>query len=235
MSKQQTHSGFAHLIIIVILAVALVGSIGYIVWNNFSNNQSKTADNSSTSTNNSSSSNSNSNTSTAVTYKTFTTDKFNISFEYPGTWSLTKSDVTNQVDFFAQSVGVKNENGEVIATFNTGIQGLGGTCDKTSTYSVLESESTTLKSDKPVYLSFSVMQIDTGGYDAHFGLSNSFSKIGDGQSCPNTFYVVYDPGLGDYLMSFGYFKHFVDMDAAKQYMDSDEYAAIEKMILSLTY
>jgi hypothetical protein len=251
MSKQQTNSGFAHLIIIVVLAVALVGSIGYIVWNNFANNQSETANNSGTNNDNNSNSNSNSNTSTAVTYKTFTDSTYNISFQYPSNWTVGEPRFSqSDMPYWNRDIDVSNENGELMARLSLGVSGLGGTCgpDANTTFTVLDSTDSLITASKQVAATFVVYQNTQGRYLGYYGLQDSYTTVGDYSIC--LFYDVFTSNIKfdddqDYgLISFGNgvttntntsAKQFDTLDAARTYIQSDEYKAIKKMLLSFSY
>jgi len=243
MAKNKLQSGFAHIMIItILLAVALVGMLGFVFWQNFM--QPKTTAGSKNNTNQPATKPA-IKTEPAVTYKTYTTDKYNISFQYPSTWSLVENSGQDN-GYYYRRAEISNETGDKIAGFETGVTGLGGTCgDDTSNFTTLSSDTTKYTSTnyigakQPVNLSYTAMASASGGYDIHFGLTDSYTKVGDGKGCANTFYYLFDPGLGDYGMSFGTFgigtKHFTSLDLAKAYMQSNEYKSIQKMILSLTY
>ncbi len=235
--NKQKQSGFAHLAVVIILSVALLGTLGFVFWQNFMQPkvsvtkpvviETKEFEKPAVVVD-------------KIEYKTFTTDKYSISFQYPSTWSLANPISSDEYGFFTQSVNLLNTDGNVVAKFATGVQGLGGTCDKPVTYSVIDSVPTSVKGVKPVSLSFSVISSQNGGYDAYYGLSEGSSELGDGKVCANTFYQVFEPTIDNSLMSFGSgvsesIKHFDSLASAKDYLTSDEYKAIKKMILSLTY
>lgn len=247
MNKRTSQSGFAHLVIVLVLALALVGALGFIFWQNFINkNSNSKTDDSSVVANKK---DTNSTPTKKIEYKTFTTDKYNISFQYPSTWSV-EATSGGDASFYVKNASIKNASGESVAEFDVGMQ-LGGTCDVNSRYTILEAESTKYVgrsysntgaiSTAPVALSYSVIESGGGAYGVHYGLSETYINQGEsGTVCPNTFYYVFHPNIeGVYGISFGnsveLTKQFSSLDAAKQYLKSDEYAQVKKMILSLNY
>lgn len=248
--KQQKQSGFAHLIIItVILAIGLIGTLGYVYYQNFI---AKKADDTSKApaVNTNGKNNDVTTKSEVVTYKTYTTDKYNISFKYPSSWSIEEKKYGDD-SFYVRNVEMKNAEGVTIANFAVGMQ-LGGTCEVQSNYTIIDSEATKFQSDaytsngsritKSAALSFTVIENEDGGYGVHYGLSDQYTELGaTGKVCGNTFYYNIHPKLeGIFGLSFGDsvtggLKQFSSINDAKKYIDSDEYKAIKKMILSLSY
>jgi len=180
-----------------------------------------------------------------VEYKTYVTDKYNISFQYPSTWILIETKGADDTSFYQRSVSINNTDISTVAEFAVGMQ-LGGTCDTSSKYSVLESEPTNYSSVNYTNdtvlaaLSFTVIDNGDGTYGAHYGLTDNYVSLGDGMICRNTFYYSIHPSIsGIYGLGFGNSvigtKKFSNIADAKLYMKSDEYAQIKKMILSLKY
>lgn len=225
-SSKQT--GSAHVVIIVILVVALLGTLGFVFWQNFIARDGKTEQAAQTSTQKE--------VSKEVTYKTYQTDTHPISFKYSDKWSLENPMADNQYEQFRRSIDVKTDKGDVV-TFSVGGQGIGGTCggDNISKYSVIEVVPTSLKATKPVVLSYTIASNRDGTYDARYGLvSDSFTTLEDGEAC--MYYYLFDSGNDTYkLVGFNGIKHFTNLDDAKKFVSSDEYSAIKKMILTLSY
>jgi hypothetical protein len=257
VNKQKSQSGFAPIIIIVvILTVALIGSLGYIFWHNFIENKGNSSvvnKTSNSDSNSSSSSNANGKTGleSTVQYKTYTMDKYNLSFKYPSTWSLGEVVIPDSnYPYVNRSMNVKNENSEVMATLMFGVSGIGGTCDSAGpVYTNLDSDASSVKAEKTVTTDFLVVSqsADNGSdmYRAYYGLTDNYTKKGDINIC--LFYNLFSSGIsndnskGTYSISFGNGvtagngKEFASLDDANKYIASDEYKEIKKMLLSLTY
>jgi hypothetical protein len=177
----------------------------------------------------------------AISYTTFTTDKYNISFKYPSSWSIDEKKSGDDSIYYHRNVEIKNSDGEVVAHFVVGMQ-LGGGCNTPSSYTVIDSVETKFQSYKPTSLSFTVIENEGGGYGVHYGLSDEYTALGaTGKVCSNTFYYSFSPRKNDIPgISFGDsvtggLKRFSTIDDAKKYVNSDEYKEIKKMILSLNY
>ena len=222
-------------VLLLIVVLILVGGLGYLGYKQV-NKKSKTST-ATTTTNNAS-------VPKAISYNTFTTDKYNISFKYPSSWSIdeTKGD---DASFFYRNAKIKNADGEVVANFTVGQPQLGGACDAPSNYTVIDSAVTKFQSGtEPASLSFTVLDEGGDGYGVHYGLSSEFTALGaTGKVCRNTFYYLITPninGITGLSISFGdsptcCLKNFSSIDDAKKYVNSDEYKEIKKMILSLNY
>lgn len=259
MDKHKSQSGFAHLmILVIILVLALIGALGFVYWQNFIQEKD---DSSITPTSSDTSNDTSNGTEVAVEYKTYTTGIHNVSFQYPSNWTLGElSKPWQGENDWNRSMNIKNDSGEVVAELVLGVSGLGGTCsgiaeEDLPAYSVIDSEPSSVKADKPVVMSFIVSPTTvskesssqiSGAYYAYYGLSDTYNEIGDfGHVCLfyNMFEAKIDPDTGGhgYSISFGTGvisgnrKYFTSLDDAKKYIASDEYKAIKKMILSLTY
>lgn len=236
------------MIVTIILAFGLIGTLGYVYYQNFIAKKADTA--SKTQTDNINNESDETKPSKVIQYKTYTTDKYNISFKYPDTWTIDEKKYGDD-SFYVREVEIKNADAETIANFAVGMQ-LGGTCETGSNYTVIDSEATKFESNrytdsgsritKPAALSFTVIENDGGGYGVHYGLSDQYTALGvTGKVCSNTFYYNIHPNIdGIYGLSFGDsvtggLKQFSSINDAKKYISSDEYKAIKKMILSLSY
>jgi len=245
----QKQFGFAHLIIITaILAIGLVGTLGFLYYQNFI--VKKADETSKTPTDSNKKDSEDTGTTVATVYNTYTTDKYNISFKYPSSWSIDEKKYGDD-SFYVRNVEIKNAEGEVVTNFAVGMQ-LGGTCEIGSNYTVIDSTETKFQSysytnngsriTKPASLSFTVIENKGGGYGVHYGLSDQYTVLGTtGKVCRNTFYYNIHPYIdGINGLSFGDsvtggLKQFSSIDDAKKYINSDEYNEIKKMILSLNY
>lgn len=221
------------MIFTVIVTVALIGTMGFAFYQNFIQKKDtavKTGDSSKTidkGTKNP--------TVEATVYNTYKDSKHSFTFQYPNTWS-----VTTNTDYGEDFSTIKDESGSIVAEFAVGTQ-LGGACEETSTYTVIESEPINIKAVKPVYFSVTGIVNKDGSYDAHYGLTDLYTNSGgQGQVCSNTFYYAFEYGVND-INSLGFAnsittkKHFADLQSLKDYLNTDGYKAIKKMILSLSY
>jgi hypothetical protein len=230
-SHKQT--GSVHVVIIVILVIAVLGLLGFVFWQNFV--QKKTVANvtpvATTSVPKTQ--------QTTSGYKAFTTSAHGLSFQYPSTWTVSES-VNSSADVYADTVTVKDADNTQVAALQTGVDGLGGTCQAQQPESTLDATLTAVKAADPVYASLTAVTNQTGGYDVHYGLSDSYTKIISDTVCPNTFYYVFDTGntaLGG--VSFGNDTiatvHYDSLQEVKDFIASDQYAAIKKMVASLSF
>lgn len=252
MKKQKSQLGFAHLIIItVILGLGLIGALGFVYYQNFIQKKdgvAKIDDSAKTPTD--TGKETSDDPKTLVEYKTYTTDKYNISFQYPSTWPISETKGKDDDTFYQRYVDIKNASGEVIAKFEIGMQ-LGGTCDSPSTVNTIEAETTKyisetytnsgVKTNKNASFSFSLIDNGDNTLGAHYGLTDSYTTLGASDLvCRNTFYYNISPAI-DGVIGLGFSnsaietKKFSNIDDAKKYMNGDEYKEIKKMILTLKY
>lgn len=224
IKKSSKQTGSVHIAIIIILIVAILGGLGFMFWNNF---MKKDNDNSSNTQQTSA--------SKVITYATYQTDIHPVSFQYPSTWKVKNVEGSGQ-DFFRSANITTDENNAI--SFSIGAGGLGGTCGGSNIpiHSTIDVTPTTLKTPKTTTLSFTVARAADGSYDAKYGLTDEYTKLGDAEVCDNVFYYYSDTGNATYnLIEFSGTKHFATLDDAKKFIASDEYMAIKKMILSLSY
>lgn len=230
MSKLKNQSGSAHIIVVIILVVALMGALGFVFYQNFIQ-KTNTTETATVDDEVKSDSNNVANGTTTV-YKTYTMDEYGASFEYPDTWSVVKSEIS------PTSFVVKNTaSGDVLASYKS-VSGIGGACREMVTYKVIDVEQINITTINPVAFSFTVAPNETGNmYDSRYGVSQTYTRLGDGEVCPNTFYYYFLLGSSDNPTgaSFAGSKQFASIAEAEAYMNSDEYKEIKKMILSLKY
>ena len=249
MNKHKSQSGFAHLMILtVILGLGLAGALGYTFYQSFANNK----DANPVVSKNDANKDAANETKDTITYKTYTTDKYNVSFKYPNNWVLGGVTAPFEGDaYLNRSMDIKNSSGEVVATLIIGVNGIGGTCSDDNgnphmtTFSVLDASPSSVSAKKPVSMSFVVSNSENSskGYAASYGLTDTYVNKTDYQVCMfyNLFESNINAGTGyGYNISFGNGistgnRYFASLDDAKQYIKGDEYQEIKKMILSLTY
>lgn len=185
MNKNNNQSGFAHLVIIIILAVALIGTSGFLYWQNFMQPKSNVSN--SKSGNSSTKTDTNNATPSEVVLTEITSDQTNnsgLSIKYPKNWVVehkVDSDIidTNKVSSPDGSVSVQ------LIVYGHG--GFGGWCEP-SDFELVKIENKSL----PNYAGYSLFSYvsnykidDTYAYDISVQkdtAENKAAKIGD-SSC----------------------------------------------------
>ena len=129
MNKQKSQSGFAHLAIIIILIVALLGTLGFVYWQNYM--QPKNIDTSQKTP----VENKDNNIITPVVadpiadWKTYTNAQYGFSFKYPVDWTVQESptEKSNKIATPTPTIEVINPNSDDIRIFiyKPGIGGWG--------------------------------------------------------------------------------------------------------------
>jgi len=248
VNNKKIQSGSAHLIVVILLVLALIGALGFVYYQNFI--QKKASDTSTTDT---------TGTGSTITYKTYTDSLYNATFQYPDNWSVGTLTVSSFDPSYNRILDIKNDNTIIVATLDLGVSGIGGTCanengvPQLTTITVLDSTLSSVKATKPVAASFIVTKANDrpSGYYAAYGLSDSYTAISDYNVCMP--YITFETtSLGDnndkYGIMFGNSgflsasssptfktKYFATLDDARAYIASNEYKEIKKMLLSLTY
>jgi PsbP-like protein len=233
MQVKNTQTGNAMIITIIILAIGLVAALGFVFWQNVINKDS-TPEPTKTTTSTTTES------TPAITYSTFTTDTHNVSFEYPSTWSL--ADHTTS-DSNSESVAVKNADGKKIAELSISDGGVGGTCNDTVTYRTVATHTTNVPAANVAYVSYSILPVD-GAFKVNYGLTDRYTEITSGETCPNTFYYLVEPTADKGFSSLSFANAYSNSSSesvfstaaeAEAYASSDEYKALVTMFSSLTY
>lgn len=228
----QRQTGSIHLIVIIVVVAGLLGSLGFIFWQHFiekkNTSQTKIVQT----------------TKPAEvkpvthSYKTFTSPNSSLSFHYLDNWTASETTTT---DTSLGTVTVKDSQGKTVAILQTGAQ-LGGTCDPAQApiYTTPDASLTKVGGADPVYFSLTAIPDTNGGYDVHYGLTDTYTKTGTGTVCSNTFYYTFSSGSNT-LGGIGFgndivaTSHYSSLQAVKDFIASDEYAAIKKMVSSLIY
>lgn len=126
MKQQKYQSGSAHLIIIIILIIALLGSLGFVFWQNFI--QTKTSNTPTTSTVSTTAS-----TSTPATtdptagWKTYTNSNYKFTFKYPTNYSVKESAriFEENMGAYCQQVSLNENSRLTICDKNSNLTNLG--------------------------------------------------------------------------------------------------------------
>lgn len=236
---KKTQSGSAHIVIIIVLVIALLGTLGFVFWQNFLNKKDSVAT---------------SDTSTVTKeevssdgLKTFTNEKYKLSFKYPSDWSVeVKSDEGGDLPYY--SLDINDTNGEKVAYFSAASGGVGGTCDPDQAIdiSVLNTKKLDIVTDEPTHLTYMISPTDVGSaeYIGRLGLTPYYTAVGTKQVCPNTVYMIANikslGGTPFYNLLFsngsGFSgKTFSSKQEATDYVNTDEYKKLYAMIISLDY
>ncbi len=215
MKKQQT--GSAHVIITVVLAVALLGALGFIFYQNFIAKKSQVA----TGTASSTSAQTLDQASTAQVTPTqltdFCTKNEKVCFQYNSSnWSLVDSsgklsfplDNTDMQD----RIVLNSKDSSVKLVFLNAISGLGGACDGSIAKDSLETVTayktnlaigqTTDYMGEAVYAIKAVNYDGNGGYYPVMGLTNTLSYEAIGQHGPCIMYPSLVQTKSNYSLQF---------------------------------
>jgi len=248
-SLKQT--GSAHVVIIVILAVAVLGLLGFVFWQNFivKDDQSDTVKTQDSLQQ-----------EVEPSTKEFQSRDHNITFKYPADWSVVEDvSADNTSEWYATRVDILNSEGKIVATLSTGGQ-IGGAC---SDDAPLIPTFTTIKDSLEVQgigatgFGYTVVENAADNYGIAFGLledaeshDNDLQLGNDLVRCPgmsiNYHYIVTsgDPALGGIIFGSWYAEaqqddlnardSFTSLEDAKAYAQTDEFKQIEKTIKSLS-
>ena len=162
MNKKQYQSGSAHLAVIIVLVLALIGALGFVFYQNFIQDKGNAANVAnktsveSKGTDGLDKINENSVEVTATKYNTFNDEAYGISFKYPEKWTLGEINIKQpDMPYWNRSIDVKNENEEKMATLVLGVSGLGGACSGAESdlpsYTVLDSETSPIKAKNEIH------------------------------------------------------------------------------------
>uniref|UniRef100_UPI00046260C6 hypothetical protein n=1 Tax=Arthrobacter sp. TB 26 TaxID=494420 RepID=UPI00046260C6 len=188
----------------------------------------------------------------SAAWRTFTSPDGKVSFDYPGSWSVSApagAAGSGDVD-----VDVADESAVVVASLHLGpYGGLGGACQGAVPYTVLDVVEVALpyqpsKGSVTPRFAFRALQ-ETGGVTASYGLTSTLAGR-DGTTC--MFYNVVNGPPESPMYSFADAfqvsvggpeevpnrkgaKTFPSMDAARAYMQTPEYVNAKRMITSLKF
>ncbi|MCX6728211.1 MAG: hypothetical protein NTV39_00360 [Candidatus Saccharibacteria bacterium] len=246
MNKQKSQLGFAHLIIVLILAAGLVGALGFIFWQNFIKKDS------STSLQKSSDDNKipvlkNAAEKTVALSETVSEDVSGegLTVNYPATWKANSVTTLNPDQTTSNTkTKITSPSGDITVSLWADISGVGGTClvepgstyaiTALNTYGLSQYPGFTLYTGKTLLTAGNSSQIN--GYFA--GVLNNTDKIKVGESGCNASMLGFQPSgnilnsltitinslSGDEQMS---------LDKINSAMASDEFKAAVKIIQSL--
>lgn len=146
--KYQT--GSSHVVIIAVLALALLGTLGFVFYQNF---VAKPAQSANTAGNTAANTSANkaaspSNTPKQVTLKEFCTEVDKLCFKYPENWQVSSTvdqSAKATIGFAGEDVTIKNPSGNAYLYITAGMSGIGGTCNPNGSPDVTILEAYTTK------------------------------------------------------------------------------------------
>lgn len=151
--KTQKHSGAVHLIIVtILLAVGLIGAVGYVAWDKLVNekqNVSNVQEDADSSNNNNSQDVADKEVDPYEGWKTVTETASgeNLSLKYPSDWGVSKKTYSGPYDV----INITNPDSSINITFSANLQGIGGVCP----------------TDDPAYVIYSVTKEDVTNYPGY--------------------------------------------------------------------
>jgi hypothetical protein len=238
IKRSSSQTGSAHIVIIIVLVIALLGELGFVAWRTMSDRAAESA---------------RKEEAKVVKYRTYKNDTHGFSFEYPSTWWVSASSMGSEEPYAYDIITIETESGKAIS-LETGVQKSGSECgsmygDEVTPpvqYTVMDVVPTDLPSRSgPVSLSFMRLPKEEWEelYSFQYGLTSEYTQLKDYSACWETFQHIYEPRIDkvdtdfntNQTLSFKGFKEFKTKDEATKFIASDEYAAIKKMMLSLKY
>lgn len=182
-------------------------------------------------------------------WKIYTDPSHRISFELPAQWIAQQAPARPGAAAGAIGVNVRDPSGSLVATFQSGIQGLGGACPPASArpYTVLASVPMKLPSEGgdvqsvPPRFVYRLLQGSNKFYGS-YGITDHAAGA-DGKAC-RVYNVVSSRGIGTYMfgdvLAFSILDNppaglqaFSTIAEAQKYMKGKEFASLRRMITSL--
>lgn len=117
---KKTEAGSAHVVIVAMLTIALIGALGFIFWQNIINKPTNDSTTAATKTTSPSPS--------VAVLKSFCAPLEKLCFDYPSNWTVKSESVNPDKDSVAEKIFVQNEAGKSLLELQTGMSGIGGTC-----------------------------------------------------------------------------------------------------------
>lgn len=230
MAKRQHERGSAHVVIIIILIVALLGALGWIFWQNFILKQSNTSSDKPVVIKQKT-------TPTAPaqpTLKTYTDSATGVSFRYPSNWSVSATDMNG-----SNMVTVTDANDKTVAYLEENLSGRGGAAPPVS-YTTL---ATQVKS-----AGLFDCALFAAGTNLYYGLTGitQCAQTGSGTiGGPVSLEFAFDTGLSklgmisfsniDFIGTGAGTQDNITASQARQFVASNEYRQIQAMFASLKY
>lgn len=246
IKNSQNQIGSAHIVIIVILVLAIIGALGFVVYRNFISKD--------TQSNNVPVSKNNDQREALPVTKEFRSQRHNITFKYPSSWTVVENiQVDSPPDWYGSDVKIKNEKNEIVAMLSTGGQ-FGGTCDDSMPLiptSTIIKDNLELKGVVPVNFGYTIVETGKENFGVAFGLGEDKILTGnESVRCPgisiNYRYIFNSENTSIGGMTFGLwygespsadnpntYRKFKSFSEAQSFSQSDEFKKIESTIKSL--
>lgn len=253
--KNKNQSGNAHAMIVIILVIALIGSLGFIFWQNFAKNETgKQNQNSQTDKNNRDNNPKTDNNKTEIELSEIAADDTvgtNLAIKYPKTWTMTHSEkIEPNINgpVLLKGYKISSPDGKVYINFIVTNIGGGGMCDAEPGREITQFERSNIPGfKKALFISYSD---NSGTFFAGVQNNNSktqSAKVGD-SSCstvtfgfpsgliseiPNTKAV--NAGM-QLAIEFDDLQHNGTSESSakfRQYLDTDNYKTAKSIIESL--
>ena len=183
--KTTVDKGSAHAIIIVVLVVALLGTLGFVFYQNFikKDDTAKTSDIGKQTSDETAKP-----ADVYAGWQTYTSKQHGISFRYPADWKVASTEATTEGNYELNAVltNGKNQSEQLAVIVNP--QGLGG-AGISHPYKVLHSEKITLPTKADSYITYIVEQdaFDdagklTGKYTVKYGITDDPAYYTEGKT-----------------------------------------------------
>lgn len=133
MKNNNTQTGSIHLIITVVLVIALLGSLGFVFWQNVIQKKSDTVSKQQTPDTNKPITNSTPTPPTEVALTEIATDKLagtNLAIKYPNNWQVSHDSFGPKDAVVYERYDISNPDKTIIVHFWVSNGGFGGTCEK---------------------------------------------------------------------------------------------------------
>jgi hypothetical protein len=174
--KSQTQNGNAHVIIIILLVIALLGLLGFVFWQNYSNKKTVSP----------------LTTSQTIPLKTATERSFetNLNLKYPSSWNVTHAtsgDLNSSTASQSDTTNITSPDGATVVTLiaNRNTQNTGVCTDEFTQQLVISQMQT---SDIPFYsraqfVSYVIHRTDSDTYSYYAGMNSSINTILPSNAC----------------------------------------------------
>lgn len=133
MNRKELQKGSAHLIIVIVLAVALVGTLGYIFWQNFTksetNKQSQSSQADKKTTENNDKTDSSKTEAELTEIAADTVAGTNLAIKYPKDWQMTYNILGPEETIIGKKYAITSPSGKIKVNFQVSHGGLGGMCE----------------------------------------------------------------------------------------------------------
>jgi hypothetical protein len=244
LQYSQKQQGNALVVVVIILTVAIIGALGYVLYQNFIPKGEQT----NTTTNQTPNQQ-----ETVPLTKEFQSQVHNITFSYPIDWSVVEEVRSNTDEWYASTVKVLNAQGKVVTALITGWE-IGGTCSDEEpllAVSTITKDPLELKGIGQTNFGYTIVETSKENYGVAFGLSDDRLQLGDSSvRCPhmsiNYRYYIKSTNqvLGGITFGLWYadvqregdtntYRMFNSLPDAKNYAQSEEFVQIKEMIETL--